>query len=51
VRPRQLALLAVGVVAVSSSAILIRLAQAPPLAVSFYRCAMAAAALLPLSLA
>jgi drug/metabolite transporter (DMT)-like permease len=51
VRPRHLALLAVGVVAVSSSAILIRLAQAPPLAVSFYRCAMAAAVLLPLSLA
>ncbi len=49
--PRHLALLALGVVAVSFSAILIRLAHAPPLAVAFYRNAMAAAILLPLALA
>jgi drug/metabolite transporter (DMT)-like permease len=49
-RSRHLGLLALAVLAVSSSAILIRLADAPPLAVSFYRCAMAAAVLLPFAL-
>ena len=39
-----------GVLAVSSSAILIRFADAPALAVGFYRNAMAAAVLLPLAL-
>jgi drug/metabolite transporter (DMT)-like permease len=38
------------VAAVSSSAILIRLADAPPLAVAFYRNGLAAAVLLPLAL-
>lgn len=41
----------VGVLAVSFSAILIRLADAPPLAVAFYRNAMAASLLLPVVLA
>jgi drug/metabolite transporter (DMT)-like permease len=49
-RSRHLGLLALAVLAVSSSAILIRLAEAPALAVSFYRCAMAAAVLLPIAL-
>lgn len=49
-RPRHVALLALGVVAVSTSAPLIRLADAPPLAVAFYRNAFAAAALLPFAL-
>ena len=49
-RSRHVALLALGVLAVSSSAILIRLAAAPALAVSFYRCAIAAAVLLPVAL-
>jgi drug/metabolite transporter (DMT)-like permease len=49
-RSRHVALLAVGVLAVSSSAILIRLAAVSALAISFYRCAMAAAVLLPLAL-
>lgn len=48
--PKHAVLLVVGVLAVSSSAILIRLADAPPLATSFYRNAMAAAVLLPLAL-
>jgi drug/metabolite transporter (DMT)-like permease len=43
------ALLVLGVVAVSTSAPMIRLADAPPLAVAFYRNAFAAAALLPLA--
>jgi drug/metabolite transporter (DMT)-like permease len=47
VRPRHVALLVLGVVAVSTSAPLIRLADAPPLAVAFYRNAFAALALLP----
>ncbi|HEX5948166.1 MAG TPA: DMT family transporter [Actinomycetota bacterium] len=47
VRPRHVALLVLGVLAVSTSAPLIRLADAPPLAVAFYRNAFAAAALLP----
>lgn len=48
--PRRLALLILGVVAVSFSSILIRWADAPALAVAFYRNAMAAAILLPLAL-
>ncbi len=47
---RHLALLALGVVAVSFSSILIRWAEAPPLSVAFYRNVMAAAVLLPLAL-
>jgi drug/metabolite transporter (DMT)-like permease len=47
VRPRNVALLVLGVAAVSTSAPLIRLADAPPLAVAFYRNAFAAAVLLP----
>ena len=38
---------AVGVLAVSAAAILIRLAEAPALAVAFWRCALGAALLLP----
>ncbi|MGH2675892.1 MAG: DMT family transporter [Actinomycetota bacterium] len=49
-RPRHVALLVLGVVAVSTSAPMIRLADAPPLAVAFYRNAFAAAALLPFAL-
>ncbi|MFB3739248.1 MAG: DMT family transporter [Candidatus Velamenicoccus archaeovorus] len=48
--PRRLGLLVLGVVAVSFSAILIRWAEAPALAVAFYRNAIAAAVLLPLAL-
>jgi drug/metabolite transporter (DMT)-like permease len=48
-RPRHVALLVLGVVAVSTSAPLIRLADAPPLAVAFYRNAFAALALLPVA--
>jgi drug/metabolite transporter (DMT)-like permease len=47
---RRLALLlALGVVAVSFSAVLVRLAEAPALAIAFYRCAMASAILVPLA--
>jgi drug/metabolite transporter (DMT)-like permease len=49
VRLRHVLLLILGVLAVSTSAPMIRLADAPPLAVAFYRNAMAAAVLLPLS--
>ncbi len=49
-RPRHVALLVLGVAAVSTSAPMIRLADAPPLAVAFYRNAFAAAVLLPLAL-
>jgi drug/metabolite transporter (DMT)-like permease len=49
VRLRHVLLLVLGVLAVSTSAPMIRLAEAPPLAVAFYRNAMAAAVLLPLS--
>ena len=42
-----LAAVAVGVLAVSAAAILIRLAAAPALAVAFWRCALGAAVLLP----
>jgi drug/metabolite transporter (DMT)-like permease len=48
--PRHLALLALGVVAVSFAAVLIRSADAPALSVAFYRNAMAAAVLLPAGL-
>jgi drug/metabolite transporter (DMT)-like permease len=50
---RNLVLLAVGVLAVSFSSVLVRLATddgAPPLAIAFYRCAFAAAILLPVAL-
>ena len=47
---RQLALLAVGVVAVAFSSILIRLADAPALSIAFYRNAIAAAVVVPLAL-
>jgi drug/metabolite transporter (DMT)-like permease len=40
----------VGVVAVSAAAILIRLAEAPALAIAFWRCALGVAVLLPLAL-
>jgi drug/metabolite transporter (DMT)-like permease len=46
--PRNTALLVLGVLAVSISAPVIRLADAPPLAVAFYRNLFAAAVLLPL---
>jgi drug/metabolite transporter (DMT)-like permease len=48
-RSRHFGLLALAVLAVSASAILIRLSEAPALAISFYRCAMAAAVLLPIA--
>ncbi len=48
---RHLALLAIGVAAVSLSSILLRLADAPPLAAAFYRNAIAAAILFPLAFA
>ncbi len=50
---RHLVLLVVGVAAISTSAVLVRLASdddAPAFAIAFYRCAMAAAILLPLGL-
>lgn len=47
--PRNVALLVVGVLAVSFSAPLIRLADAPPIAVALYRNAFAAGILLPLA--
>jgi drug/metabolite transporter (DMT)-like permease len=50
VRPRHAILLVLGVAAVSTSAPLIRLADAPPLAVAFYRNAFGALALLPIVL-
>jgi drug/metabolite transporter (DMT)-like permease len=49
VRSRHIALLALGVLAVSTSAPMIRLADAPPLAVALYRNLFAAAVLLPLA--
>lgn len=48
--PRHAGLLALGVVAVSFAAVLIRAADAPPLAVAFYRNAFAALVLLPAAL-
>src|SRR6185295_1783565 len=47
---RHLALLVVGVTAVSFSSVLVRLADAPAFAVAFYRCFLAAAVLVPLAL-
>lgn len=49
-QPRQVLLLLVGVVAVSFSAIFIRLAEAPALTIAFYRTGIAAALLLPFAL-
>ncbi|HEX2088879.1 MAG TPA: DMT family transporter [Actinomycetota bacterium] len=51
VRPYQVVLLVVGVVAVSFAAIFIRIADAPALSTAFYRNAMAAALFLPLVVA
>jgi drug/metabolite transporter (DMT)-like permease len=48
--PRNVTLLVIGVIAVSFSAPLIRLADAPPLAVALYRNVFAAAVLVPLAL-
>jgi drug/metabolite transporter (DMT)-like permease len=47
---RHLALLVIGVLAVSSSSVLVRVADAPAFAIAFYRSAMAAAVLMPLAL-
>jgi drug/metabolite transporter (DMT)-like permease len=47
---RHLALLALGVVAVSFSAVFVRLADAPALAVAFYRCLFACVVLVPIAL-
>jgi drug/metabolite transporter (DMT)-like permease len=47
---RDLLLLIVGVTAVSFSAVLVREADAPSIAVAFYRCAMASVVLVPLGL-
>lgn len=49
-RPAVLGGVAVGVVAVSFAAILIRVADAHPLALSFWRCALGAVALAPFAL-
>ena len=49
--PRTVALLVLGVAAVSCSAILIRLADAPPLTIALYRNAFAVLLLLPFALA
>ena len=49
--PRTVGLLVLGVVAVSFSAILIRLTDAPPMTVALYRNAIAAAILVPVALA
>ncbi len=46
---RHLVLLALGVTAVAFSSILIRLADAPPLSVAFYRNAIAAAVVVPIA--
>jgi drug/metabolite transporter (DMT)-like permease len=46
----QAAALVVGVLAVSSSAVLVRVADAPALALSFWRCALGALALAPFAL-
>ncbi len=48
--PRRLGLLALGVVAISCAAVLIRLADAPPLAVAVFRLGIASAVLLPCAL-
>jgi drug/metabolite transporter (DMT)-like permease len=49
--PRTIGLLVLGVVAVSFSAIFIRLSDAPPMTVAMYRNAIAAAILVPVALA
>ena len=43
-------MLVLGVTAVSFSAVLVRLGDAPPFAVAFYRCVLAAAVLVPIAL-
>lgn len=48
--PRLLGLLALGVVSVAFSSILIRIAEAPALAIALYRNVLAAAVLLPIAL-
>jgi len=48
--PRHAVLLAIGVVAISFASVLIRLTDAPALAIAFYRNAMAVAIVLPLAL-
>ena len=48
---RHVFLIVVGIVAVAFSSILVRLADAPPVAVAFYRTLFASALLLPLALA
>ena len=45
-----LSAVAVGVLAVSASAIFIRLAEAPAIGIAFWRCALAVAALLPVAI-
>jgi drug/metabolite transporter (DMT)-like permease len=50
-QPRQVLLLLLGVVAVSFSAVFIRLADAPALTIAFYRTGIAAALVLPVALA
>jgi drug/metabolite transporter (DMT)-like permease len=47
---RHLVLVAIGVIAISSSAVLVRVADAPAFAVAFYRCALAALVLVPIGL-
>lgn len=47
---RHLTLFVVAVTAISSAAVLIRLADAPPFAIVFYRCAFAAVILVPVAL-
>ncbi|AHY46519.1 EamA-like transporter family [Rubrobacter radiotolerans] len=49
-RARLGAALVVGVIAVGASAVLIRLADAPPVAVAFWRCALGVGMLLPVAL-
>src|SRR6266550_1680391 len=48
---RSVALLIVGVTAVSFSAVLVREADAPSMAIAFYRCGLASVVLIPLGLA
>jgi drug/metabolite transporter (DMT)-like permease len=47
---RHLVLVAIGLVAISSSAVLVRLADAPAFAIAFYRCFLAALVLVPIGL-
>ena len=46
---RHLVLLVIGVIAVSFSSVLVRIAHAPAVAIAFYRCAFSAAVLVPLA--